>query len=141
MTTKNAILEAEIVKQYLKGKTYPIKLDIGLPMFSWAAWYRGKEFKGIVSGWNEADAKDKSLYKMTSDNRYFMKLDTVIGDNYLREGDMLRWDNGFEEEMEKAIELLQENLDLSDIRISFFDWETEKIKRNENNIEKYYRAF
>ena len=141
MPTKNAILDAKIVKQYLKGKTYPIKLDIGLPMFSWAAWYRGKEFKGIVSGWNEVDAKDKSLYKLTSDNRYFMKSDTVIGNNYLREGDMLRWDNGFEEEMEKTIELLQENLDLSDIRISFFDWETEKIKRNESDIEKYYQAF
>jgi hypothetical protein len=70
-----------------------------------------------------------------------MKSDTVIGNNYLREGDMLRWDNGFEEEMEKTIELLQENLDLSDIRISFFDWETEKIKRNESDIEKYYQAF
>lgn len=141
LKTKNAILDAEIVQQYLKGKTYPIKLDIGLPMFSWAAWYRGSEFKGIVSAWNEGDAKDKSLYQLTSDNRYFVKADTVIGDNYLREGDMLRWDNGFENEMDKTIQLLQENLDLSGIRIAFFDWETEKIKREEKVLEGYYREF
>ena len=141
LKTKNAILDAEIVKQYLKGKAYPITLDIGLPMFSWAAWYRGKEFKGIVSGWNEQDAADKSLYQSTSDNRYFMKTDTVIGDNYLREGDMLRWDNGFENEMEKTIKLLQDNLDLSGIRIAFFDWETEKIKRQEKVLDEYYQVF
>jgi hypothetical protein len=141
LTTKNAILDAEIVKQYLKGKTYPIKLDIGLPIFSWAAWYRGNEFKGIVSGWNEVDAENQNLYKETSNHRYFLEADTVIGDNYLREGDLLRWDNGFENEMTETIALLKANLDLSGIRIAFFDWEAEKVKRHRSEIEGYYLEF
>jgi hypothetical protein len=141
LTTKNAILDAEIVKQYLKGKTYPIKLDIGLPIFSWAAWYRGNEFKGIVSGWNEVDAENQNLYKETSNHRYFLEADTVIGDNYLREGDLLRWDNGFENEMTETIALLKANLDLSGITIAFFDWETEKVKRHRSEIEGYYLEF
>lgn len=139
--TKNSILEATIVKQYLKGKTYPIKLDIGLPMFSWAAWFRGTEFKGIVSNWNELDAADKSLYRFTKNNQYLVSRDTAIGDNYLREGDMLRWDNSSEDAINETIDLLKNNLDLSGIRISFFDWETEKIKRNEKALKAYYHQF
>lgn len=139
--TKNSILEAEIVKQYLKGDAYPIKLDIGLPMFSWAAWYRGTEFKGIVSNWNELDVADKSLYRFTKDNRYLVSRDTAIGDNYLREGDLLRWDNSSKAEIDETISLLKNNLDISGIRISFFDWETEKIKRHEKALEAYYRQF
>lgn len=139
--TKNAILDTEVVKQYLIDKAYPIKLDIGLPMFSWAAWYRGTEFKGIVSGWNENDAADKSLYRNTKQNRYLVSKDTVIGTHYLREGDMLRWDNSDETEINHTIDILIKKLNLSGSRIAFFDWETEKIKRHENELETYYRRF
>ncbi len=141
LDTKNAILDSEIVEQYLVGKQYPMLLDIGLPMFSWAAWYRGKEFKGIVSNWNSKDAADKSVYSLTTDNRYAVKVDTAIGDNYLREGDLLRWDNGSEKELNKTIDLLIKNLNTSGIRIAFFDWETEKIKQHEEAIKTYYRQF
>lgn len=139
--TKNAVLDTEVVKQYLIDKPYPIKLDIGLPMFGWAAWYRGTEFKGIVSGWNEQDAADKLLYRNTKENYYLISTDTVIGTHYLREGDLLRWDNSSEKELNNTIDILTKKLNLSGIRITFFDWETEKIKRHENELETYYRRF
>ena len=139
--TPNAILQSKIVKQYLKGDTYPIKLDIGLPMFSWAAWFNGKEFKGILSNWNELDAKNKTLYAKKEGNYYQVKTDTLIGNNYLREGDILRWDNSSEEEMKETINLLYDKLDLETIRITFFDWENKKIKRHEKILEQYYREF
>ena len=43
--------------------------------------------------------------------------------------------------MMETIALLKGNLDLSGIRIAFFDWEDEKIKRHRNEIEGYYLEF
>ena len=65
----------------------------------------------------------------------------MIGNNYLREGDILRWDNSSEEEMKETINLLYDKLDLETIRITFFDWENKKIKRHEKILEQYYREF
>ena len=71
-----------------------------------------------------------------------VKADTAIGDNYLREGDLLRWENSFQDEMTKTIDLLNKNLNtFSGIRISFFDWEYSKIKRHESIIKTYYNHF
>lgn len=139
--TPNSILQSKVVKQYLKGDTYPIKLDIGLPMFSWGAWFSGKEFKGILSGWNELDAQNETIYTKKEGNYYQVKIDTLIGKNYLREGDILRWDNSSEQEMKETIKLLYDKLDLAAVRITFFDWENQKIKRHENILEQYYREF
>lgn len=139
--TKNAIIDANIVQQYVIDDPYPIRLDVGLPMFSWAAWYRGQEFKGLVSGWNNKDAANKNLYKKSIDNQYIVSKDAELGNYYLREGDVLRWDNSNKAEIEKTIAILNDKIDLSASRIAFFDWETEKIKQHENELETYYSSF
>ena len=88
---KNSILDAEIVKKYLKGEKYPVPLDIALPIFFWGTWFRNEQFKGILSGWDTEDAADESTYQILGsqgNDRYQLKKDTVIGNNYLREGDL-----------------------------------------------------
>ena len=139
--TKNAIIDGSIVKQYVIDTPYPIKLDIGLPLFSWAAWYRGQEFKGLVSGWNSKDAANTNLYKKSIANQYVVSKVALLGNYYLREGDVLRWDNSNKAEIEKTIAILSDKIDLSASRIAFFDWETEKIKQHENELETYYSSF
>jgi hypothetical protein len=148
LKTKNAILDATVVQQYLDAKPYPILLDVGLPMFSWAAAYRNGAFQGLIAGWDEADAENKDLYKPTSDHRYLLNADTVIQQKYLRTGDLLRWDAGFEDEMDETIDILikkwatlSKNDEKTPVRLAFFDWETSKIKKNESKIQNYYHRF
>ena len=135
---KNAIIDATIVEQYLKGESYPLNLDIALPLFYWGAWFRGDEYQGILSNWNKKDAADKWTYNHRRGQIYTVKKDTVIGLNYLREGDRIRMDGAFETELEKTIELIKNQINPKNARITFFDWNQQIIKDNEANLEKYY---
>lgn len=142
---KNSILDAEIVKQYLKGKKYPVPLDIGLPIFFWGTWFKNEQFENILSGWDMEDATDESTYQILGSkdkDLYQLKKDTVIGNNYLREGDLIRFDGAFEAEMKETIRLIKKQINPKNARIAFFDWNFEKIKKHhETNLETYYRQF
>lgn len=142
---KNSILDAAIVKQYLKGEKYPVPLDIALPIFFWGSWFKNEQFENILSGWDMEDAADESIYqRLDSENKdlYQLKKDTVIGNNYLREGDLIRFDGAFEAEMNETIRLIKNQINPKNARIAFFDWNFDKIKKyHETNLETYYQAF
>jgi hypothetical protein len=145
--SKNSILDAEIVAQYLRGEKYPVPLDIGLPMFFWGSWFNSREqFENILSGWGAEDAADRMTYDSIGsdykENLYRLKKDTVIGNNYLREGDLIRFDGAFEAEMNETIQLIKKQINPKNARIAFFDWNFDKIKKHhEANLEKYYSKF
>ena len=48
LAESNAILDAQVVKYYLKGKKYPREMDVALPQFNWGAWYRAGAFQGLL---------------------------------------------------------------------------------------------
>ena len=143
---KNSILDAEVVKQYLKGEKYPVPLDIALPMFFWGSWFKNEQFENILSNWDMEDAADETTYELMDkdykENLYRLKKDTVIGNNYLREGDLIRFDGAFEAEMKETIRLIKEQINPTTARIAFFDWNFDKIKKHhETTLETYYRQF
>ena len=140
--TKNSILDTETASYYLKGKKYPLKLDIALPIFYWGKWSRNSEFQNLLSGWDMKDASDTSTYEIVgnaTDHIFKVKKDTVISRHYLREGDQIQIEGSFDDEMERTIALIQDRIKPQNVRIAFFDWNLEKIKHHETNLEKYYR--
>lgn len=138
-TTNNSILDSKIVGQYLKGKDYYFPLDIALPLFHWGNWTRRGEFQGLISGWDIEDTLDQNTYKSIGHHTFRVQKDTVIRLNYLREGDEIRLEGAFDNEIEATIDLIKKNVALKNSRIAFFDWDAKKIQQHhEANLEKYY---
>lgn len=136
LSAGNAIFDPELVKGYLKAQQYPLPLDVALPAFSWGAWFRGDQFQGLLAG---RDANDmvaaSALYRAEGNNRFRVLQDTVIGRDFLREGDLIRIDQPRESDLLEITGLLRKKIPRKDSRLVFFDWQTEKINRYEKIIQ------
>jgi len=138
--TANSIFDIKDLKQYLITKKYPLPLDIALPVFSWYAWFSQGEFKGIVY-------PDEKNF-LTADTRFFKKVgnnflltaDTLAGNNYLREGDLLRLEDPGKDELAEAAEILHQHFPKTK-RIALFYWDKFLIQRNEAVIHQIYATF
>jgi hypothetical protein len=136
----NAILDAEVVKQYLKGKKYPLEMELALPQFNWGAWYRAGVFQGLLRDLSPGTPGMETYLQKEQDNQYRVKQDTVIRQDYLREGDLIRMDGSTPEQMQETLKLLQVQLRRRISRVAFFDWEYQKIKENQANLQAYFNA-
>jgi hypothetical protein len=109
VSTKNSILDLEIAKQYISPNSrYPLPLDIALPVFRWAALFRGNKLIGLLNNYtDETCAKTTYLHRLylndLKQNWWQCSKDTVIANTYWRRGDRLRIEGGSVEEV-RAIE-------------------------------------
>lgn len=136
----NSIFELKNLKQYLVSEKYPLPLDIALPVFGWYAWFSEGKFKGIIyPDENNSLTTDKNFFSQ-KENNFLVTGDTVVGNNYLREGDVLRLEYPDKIELEKAATLLHNKFPEAK-RIALFYWNMSLIKRNEEVIHKIFTAF
>ena len=136
----NSIFNLKSLQQYLVAKKYPLPLDIALPIFEWYAWFSEGKFKGIVyPDENDTLSTDKHFYKQ-KENDFLLTADTMINNNYLREGDVLRLEKPGEDELNDAAKLLHNKFPETK-RIALFYWDKFLIKKNETAIHKIYAAF
>ena len=139
--TRNAIFDLKIAENYLKdAKKYPLPLDVALPVFSWGAWFRDGEFRGLLSAWDDVTPSDTSYFTALPQACYRLRRDTVWGNNYLREGDVVRLDMPSEQELIAAPARLK-RLVRPGGRVLFFDWDTKKIEQYERLIPKIMAGF
>jgi hypothetical protein len=140
MSESNAILDANIVKQYLKGKKYPLEMELALPQFNWGAWYRAGVFQGLLRDLSPSTPGTETYLQKEEDNQYRVKQDTVIRQDYLREGDLIRMDGNTPEQMQETLKVIKEKLRGRISRVAFFDWEYHKIKENQVSLQAYFNA-
>ena len=141
---ENSISSAWELEKYLTGKKYPLKLDIALPIFSWAVLFRAGEFKGIINDLTIENCKQDTLqYAQISENRFVFKNDQVSGDTYIRSGDEIRIEKVSTEELEKIAQLLIDKKIVSTkSRITFFSFDRTYINDyGIENIDKIYSLF
>jgi hypothetical protein len=129
-TIENSISSVKELQKYLTKKHYPLKLDIALPIFSWAVTFHEGNFKGLVNGIDPTTYKeDTASYFALSDNRYKLKKDIMIVNKYFRYGDELRPEQVSPDELAKMAKILKKSVDLDkDARVTFFSWDTVYIK-------------
>ncbi|GAA4467879.1 hypothetical protein GCM10023093_24440 [Nemorincola caseinilytica] len=135
MATKNSVFDAKELGKYLTVDKYPLPLDAALPVFGWQVWFGNGKYKGIIH--EDLLTGNEQLYVREGDNRYRFVTDTVLGDRYFREGDVLRAEYAGEHELIAAADMLHKKLpDMR--RLAFFDWNTTSIIRYEHTIQAIY---
>lgn len=136
----NAILDAQVVKQYLKGRKYPLEMELALPIFNWGAWYRAGAFQGLLRNFSAEQPGAETFLKHEQNNQYRILQDTVLGQDYLREGDLIRMDGPTPAQMNETLKVLKERIGHRFSRVAFFDWDYEKIKLNQTAISTYFET-
>nr|WP_199003054.1 hypothetical protein [Flavobacterium sp. ASV13] len=140
--TKNSIGTSDELAQYITHDKYKLKLDIALPLYSWAVVFRGNQFKGILSDYDEL-RNDTIKLKKVSDSKYVLKDDILVGQTYLRNGDEIRIEKISEDELEKMISIVKDKIQIDNqTKVTFFSFDKKYINDyGTQNISKYYESF
>ncbi len=127
--TKNYILDLDVAKSYLKGfKSYPLKLDLALPLYSQATIMRDDKVIGLID-----DIRKKELdkfFKKISKNHYQLTKTHYFKGRLFYEGDVIRVDEVSLKMLKKALNLIPFDYK----KVIFFrysnlkDWDIEKLK-------------
>jgi hypothetical protein len=97
-------------------------------------------FQGLLRDLSPDTPGMETYLQKEEDNQYRVKQDTVIRQDYLREGDLIRMDGSTPEQMQETLKLLQVQLRRRISRVAFFDWEYKKVKDNQANLQAYFNA-
>lgn len=141
--TVNSILDAAVLESYLKpAKKYPLDLDVALPAFDWAVWYRSGKLKGLLRSRGEVAAVIGASRAMSANARSrAVMMDTVLGKDYFRLGDVVKLEKPDAQSLEEAATLLNKYLPGKIQRIVFFDASSEHLKTYRNGIYRAIQKF
>ena len=86
----NSILHLPEVQEYLgQLESYPLPLDLALPLFRWTLWFKQDKFAGIVRGLDPDSLAQYPFLKQEGD-LYRCALDTLLKGYPLQKGDLLK---------------------------------------------------
>jgi hypothetical protein len=140
--TKNSIGTSAELEQYITTNEYKLKLDIALPLYSWAVIFRGNTFKGILSDYDQL-MNDTIKLKKSSSDKYILQDDVLVGQNYLRNGDEIRIERISDDELDKMISIIKDKIKIDNqTRVTFFSFDKKYINDyGTQNISDYYARF
>lgn len=141
-STKNSIGTSEELAEYITHDQYKLKLDIALPLYSWAVVFRGNKFKGILSDYDQL-RNDTIKLKKSSESKYVLRDDILVGETYLRNGDEIRIEKISEDELEKMISIIKSKIQIDNqTKVTFFSFDKKYINDyGTQNISNYYARF
>ena len=79
ISNENSIFDAETAQNYLYNfDVYPLKLDVVLPAFGWAAVYDNGRLVNLINEITARQIEANKDYKKIAENQYICKTDNII---------------------------------------------------------------
>lgn len=128
--TRNSILDNRIGRQYISSKTrYDLPLDVALPIFEWGVWFHRGKFSGIFNDLNEVKLKEMGDFEEVEKNVYMLEQDTVVGNRYLRRGDVIRLEGIEADALKEAADICRGVLNSETVNVAFYHWNASLIEQ------------
>ena len=108
-------VEFEKYRPYIK--TYPLPLDVGLPLFSWHVLFRENKYAGLIQTLSTTALQ---RFKNIGTNRYEVMQDTIILGKALKAGDVLRYEESPINSLQKIAGSLSRQLTQQPINAVFY---------------------
>jgi uncharacterized protein involved in tolerance to divalent cations len=130
---KNTIFDAETARSYIsRAGTYPLKLDIALPAFTWVLCYRKAKLAQIVIPGN-LPMKDTGVFFQQDKRRYILRIDTVLGKTYHRSGDIFMYEEISAEIIEDGSKIAAD-IQLHPQHVAFYSLNEALLKKYEKSV-------
>ncbi len=129
--TRNSILDLSAARPYLDGlETYPLPLDIALPIFHWLVVRREGKVVQLLSGLDETALQDSSRFQQLEQNQlYRVQRSTYLNAYYLYAGDSLRLESVQADTLKKALRELCLHLPKEARFTAFYHLDSSAINR------------
>lgn len=124
LATKNYILDLELAKKYhYNFDTYPLPLDLALPLYAQATIIRFESVVGIMEGVREKDLDEN--FKALKNNHYEVLKTHYFKKRLLYKEDILRIDEVSPQMLKKAVQNLSKVMKQPK-EVIFYRWENKK---------------
>jgi hypothetical protein len=134
--TINSILDIDVLKSYISElNKYPLKLDIALPIFSWAIVYRDGQAVHLMPNFSTDFLVKNGLYtegssfEIIAENKIEILKNGYYKDIYLYADDVIKIEIVSMLDLKKAAEILSQNIDNQRFTISFFSLDPNNLQR------------
>lgn len=118
-STTNSIIDPNTLSQYInKLSTYPLSLDVGLPLFSWYVLFRNHQYAGLLQDVSLDQFPTTMIIK--KNNSYHLLKDTVIGNRFLRKDDILRYEKTTAKDLYKVASLINKKISSKQLSLVYY---------------------
>jgi hypothetical protein len=125
---QNSILEIAELKKYLGDNisNYPLPVDVGLPLFSWAVAFRNHEYIGIAKRISIAQLQQKNQFIFIGNNIYRAKTD--LPDDGLKANDEVRWEAVSANDLQETAGYLSPLIKADTLNVIYFHLDEPVVK-------------
>lgn len=130
--TQNSILELSELKKYLGDnlKAYPLPVDIGLPLFSWAVAFRNQQYIGLSKRITGDTIKNQREFKPLNNSLYsVIKPLPQFG---LQPNDVIRWEASTPAALQETAKYISRFLNNDTVNIIYFHLDETLLKNHLN---------
>lgn len=125
----NSILDLEIAQSYLNGKnTYPLKLDIALPIFAWGVLQRQGKIIDLMSSLDEGQLLNKNYFKKTGKNTFQAIKSHYVEGKYLYKDDLIRIEKVSEKQLFQSVRLLKPHFKQDTLNVLFYHLDSHTLR-------------
>lgn len=131
--TTNSILDEDELKKYINNlKTYPLPLDVALPVFDWWVLFDGPEYKGLLRDF-------KLTGEEAAKKRLRFTTDTVISGREFKAGQWLRHETSDAETVKRCAALIGKKLNAKELSVILYHLDEEALtKYSLHELESFY---
>ena len=127
--TTNSILSVSVAASYfVPFKTYPLHLDVALPIFEWGAIYRQDRLIKLINNLNTDDLADTTRYHKIAKNRFQIRKSHYIKGYYLYKDDFIRTESVPIDTLSALAAKLSPYLSSDSLAVVFYHLDTTTIK-------------
>ena len=126
----NSILDIGIARRYVKNSgTYPLPLDLALPLFRWGVLFRDSKMIRLVNDLSAEQLADTSRFLKKAATVFEVIKSTYLEGHYLYKGDQIRLEDSPAQQLEAAVQLLNPHLNTDSLHLIFYHLDSAIIKR------------
>lgn len=126
--TQNSILETTELQKYTASlSSYPLPLDIGLPLFGWQVLFRNNSYAGLIENMPDSILQTGLFEK--KGNRYRMLKDSLVDGYALQKDDVLRDEQTDIKALLHTAAIINGKLKNTPCRVSFYHLDSVILKK------------
>jgi len=140
--SQNSILEQSELEKYAGENlsNYPMPVDVGLPLFSWAVVFRQRQYVGIAKRLHNDSFTDNKTFKASGSNFYTLQKD--LPQYGLLRGDEIRRENLSAGQLLSAANYIQKYISSDTVNIIYFHLDEQTLKQyTHEDLEKTTAVF
>jgi hypothetical protein len=121
---QNSILDLNIGRQYLnQKKSYPIHLNIALPLFCWGVLIRGERVVNLLHDIEQEDLQDSTFFHCIGKNLYKASEGHYCNGVYIYPNDIIRFESVSTEQLTETAALIKRQFHDQSFEVIFFHLE------------------